>query len=53
MTLVKTSWYKRFKDISEQISDLKQSSVRVFRHNFENDVAITDKNFETDLSLKM
>lgn len=54
MTLVrKLLEYKRFKDISEQISGLEtEQRQRVFRHNFENDVAITDKNFETDLSLK-
>ena len=54
MTLVrKLLEYKRFKDISEQISELEtEQRQRVFRHNFENDVAITDKNFETDLSLK-
>jgi segregation and condensation protein A len=45
--------YKRFKDVSEQIAELEtEQRKRVFRNNFDNDVKITEKNFETDLSLK-
>ncbi len=45
--------YKRFKDISEQIAGLEtEQRKRVFRNNFDNDIKITEKNFETDLSLK-
>ncbi|MEO6696238.1 MAG: segregation/condensation protein A [Ignavibacteria bacterium] len=54
LTLVrKLLEYKRFKDVSMQISDLEdQQRKRVFRNNFENDNKELEKNFEVDPSLK-
>lgn len=45
--------YKRFKDISMQMSNLEdEQRKRVFRNNFENDVKLYEKEFEEDPSLK-
>lgn len=45
--------YKRFKDVSAQISVLEdEQRKRVFRSNFDNDYRETDREIENDLSLK-
>lgn len=54
LTLVrKLLEYKRFKDVSLQISDLEdEQRKRVFRNNFDNDYKESDKELELDPSLK-
>ncbi|MDQ3022513.1 MAG: segregation/condensation protein A [Bacteroidota bacterium] len=45
--------YKRFKDVSAQISELEdEQRKRIFRSNFDNDFKESDKEIENDLSLK-
>lgn len=54
LTLVrKLLEYKRFKDVSMQISELEdEQRKRVFRNNFDNDYKESEKQLETDPSLK-
>ncbi|MDZ4713162.1 MAG: segregation/condensation protein A [bacterium] len=45
--------YKRFKDVSMQLSELEEEQrKRVFRNNFDNDFKETDTSIENDPSLK-
>lgn len=45
--------YKRFKDVSMQIAELEEEQrKRIFRNNFDNDYKETDREIETDPSLK-
>lgn len=45
--------YKRFKDVSTQLSELEEEQrKRVFRNNFDNDVTESEKEIENDPSLK-
>ena len=54
LTLVrKLLEYKRFKDVSMQISELEdEQRKRIFRNNFDNDYKEYEKEFENDPSLK-
>jgi len=54
LTLVrKLLEYKRFKDVSMQIAELEEEQrKRIFRNNFDNDHKETEREIETDPSLK-